>query len=42
MRMRMPFEKTEIVDACLLAVRENKLESAYIRPVVFMGPKAWA
>ncbi|NNE37705.1 MAG: branched-chain amino acid transaminase [Gammaproteobacteria bacterium] len=37
MRMKIPFDASEIITACLEAVRENNLESAYIRPVVFYG-----
>jgi len=35
--MKMPFDKDTINDAQLRAVRENNLESAYIRPMVFYG-----
>jgi len=37
MRMDMPFSKDEINEAQKIAVRENKLESAYLRPMVFYG-----
>jgi branched-chain amino acid aminotransferase len=37
MRINMPFEREEINRACLDVVKNNKLESAYIRPVVFYG-----
>ncbi len=37
MRMNIPYDKPEIINACLESVRENNLESAYIRPVVFYG-----
>jgi branched-chain amino acid aminotransferase len=37
MRMKMPYLKEDIIKACLDAVRENNLKSAYIRPVVFYG-----
>ncbi|EPC02841.1 branched-chain amino acid aminotransferase [Litchfieldella anticariensis FP35 = DSM 16096] len=35
--MPMPFSKTQINDACRAAVRENDLEEAYLRPMVFFG-----
>jgi branched-chain amino acid aminotransferase len=38
--MKMPFDKTTISEAQRTAVRENKLESAYIRPMAFFGPEA--
>lgn len=37
MQMNMPFSKDELNEAQLACVRENNLESAYIRPVVFYG-----
>ena len=38
--MKMPFDKTTISEAQKAAVRENKLESAYIRPMAFYGAEA--
>jgi branched-chain amino acid aminotransferase len=38
--MKMPFDKETIKQAQLAAVRENKLESGYIRPMAFYGPEA--
>jgi branched-chain amino acid aminotransferase len=35
--MTMPYDKATINDATRAAVRENKLESAYIRPMCFYG-----
>ena len=35
--MNIPFDKEAINEAQLHAVRENNLESAYIRPMVFYG-----
>lgn len=35
--MAMPFDKETLAAACRAAVRENKLESAYIRPMCFYG-----
>ncbi|MBT8438864.1 MAG: branched-chain amino acid transaminase [Gammaproteobacteria bacterium] len=35
--MNLPFDKDEINEAQLRAVRENNLESAYIRPMAFYG-----
>jgi branched-chain amino acid aminotransferase len=40
LQMKMPFSKQEIMDAQKAAVRENKLESAYIRPMAFYGAEA--
>ena len=37
MNMEMPFSKEEINEAQLAAVRENNLDSAYLRPMVFYG-----
>ncbi len=37
LNMRMPFDKETINEAQRAAVRENKLESAYIRPMCFYG-----
>jgi branched-chain amino acid aminotransferase len=40
MNMKMPFTKEQINEATRAAVRENNLESAYIRPMVFYGSEA--
>jgi len=40
MGMKIPFSKDEINEATSAAVRENNLESAYIRPMVFYGSEA--
>jgi len=37
MNMDMPFSKDELNEAQLAAVRENGLDSAYLRPMVFYG-----
>ncbi|AYC34565.1 branched-chain-amino-acid transaminase [Pseudomonas cavernae] len=37
MNMQIPFTKDEVNEACRAAVRENKLQSAYIRPMAFYG-----
>jgi len=37
MNMDMPFSKEEINEAQLASVRENNLDSAYLRPMVFYG-----
>jgi len=34
-KMKVPFAKEEVIEACKLIVRENELESAYIRPLLF-------
>lgn len=36
-RFPLAYTKEEIMEACKAVVRENKLESGYIRPLVFMG-----
>jgi branched-chain amino acid aminotransferase len=38
--MTMPFDKAAVIEAQRAAVRENNLESAYIRPMAFYGPEA--
>jgi branched-chain amino acid aminotransferase len=35
--IEIPFSQSEIVDAAKAVVRENKLESCYMRPIVFLG-----
>ncbi|WP_137887108.1 branched-chain amino acid transaminase [Pseudomonas sp. 2FE] len=40
MGMKIPFSKEEVNEATRAAVRENNLESAYIRPMVFYGSEA--
>lgn len=40
MGMKIPFSKDEINEATRASVRENNLESAYIRPMVFYGSEA--
>jgi len=37
LRMPMPYDKNTINQACLDAVRENDLDSAYLRPMCFYG-----
>jgi len=34
-RMTVPYSKDEIIEACKRTVRENKLDSGYIRPLLF-------
>ena len=36
-RFPIPYTKDEVMEACKAVVRDNKLESGYIRPLVFMG-----
>ncbi|SPT69252.1 Branched-chain-amino-acid aminotransferase [Anaerobiospirillum thomasii] len=36
-RFPLAYTKEEIMEACKAVVRENKLESGYIRPLAFMG-----
>jgi branched-chain amino acid aminotransferase len=38
--MKMPFDKETISAAQLTVVRENKLESGYLRPMAFFGSEA--
>ena len=40
LRMKMPFTKEELMEAQKSAVRENNLESAYMRPMAFYGAEA--
>ena len=35
--MKMPFSKEEVNEAQRAAVRENNLDNAYLRPMVFFG-----
>ena len=39
LRMTMPYSKDQIIEAQLAVVRENKLESCYLRPLVWIGDK---
>jgi branched-chain amino acid aminotransferase len=34
-KMKVPYSKEDIIEACKLTVRENELDSAYIRPLLF-------
>ncbi|MFP2769262.1 branched-chain amino acid transaminase [Oceanisphaera sp. KMM 10153] len=36
-RMQVPYTHAELMDACRKAVSENELNSAYLRPLVFIG-----
>lgn len=38
--IKIPFTKDEINEAQIASVRENKLASAYLRPMVFLGSQA--
>jgi branched-chain amino acid aminotransferase len=38
--MKMPWDKETLMEAQRAVVRENKLESGYIRPIVFYGSEA--
>ncbi|MES2181617.1 MAG: branched-chain amino acid transaminase [Pseudomonadota bacterium] len=40
LQMKMPFSKEQLMDAQKAAVRENNLESAYMRPMCFYGAEA--
>jgi len=39
MGMALPFSRAQINEACRAAIRENGLESAYVRPMAFYGPE---
>lgn len=38
--MKMPYDKATLMEAQKAAVRDNKLESAYLRPMAFYGAEA--
>jgi branched-chain amino acid aminotransferase len=40
LQMKMPYSKEEMMEAQKAAVRENNLESAYMRPMAFYGAEA--
>jgi branched-chain amino acid aminotransferase len=42
LRMKIPFSFEEVIEAQRLVVRENKLESCYLRPLAGSAPKSWA
>jgi branched-chain amino acid aminotransferase len=35
--IKVPYTREELVDACKLTVRENGLQSCYVRPLVYLG-----
>ncbi len=35
--MQVPFSRDELVEACKLTVRENKMDSCYVRPLAYLG-----
>ena len=35
--IKVPYTRDELVDACKLTVRENGLQSCYVRPLVYLG-----
>ena len=37
LEMKIPFSREEIAAACIESVKQNKLETAYLRPLVFYG-----
>jgi len=37
MSMKIPYTREQINEACKQVVRENKLDTAYVRPIVFYG-----
>ena len=40
LQMHIPFTQQQIADACVAAIRENKLEDGYVRPLAFYGSEA--
>ena len=38
--IRLPYDRETLIEAQLAAVRDNNLESAYLRPMAFYGPEA--
>jgi len=36
-QMELPYSRDQLMDACRQVVRENKLESCYVRPIAFYG-----
>ncbi len=38
--MKIPFSREQIMEAQIEAIRSNKLESGYLRPLVFYGSEA--
>jgi branched-chain amino acid aminotransferase len=41
LRMKIPFTMDEVMEAQKAVVRENKLESCYLRPLTWIGSKSW-
>ncbi len=39
LRMKLPFSKQEVIDAQVAVIRENKLDSGYLRPLAWIGDK---
>ena len=40
--MTIPYTKEEVNQAQIASVRDNGLNSAYLRPMAFLVPRAWA
>jgi branched-chain amino acid aminotransferase len=40
--MKIPFTMDEVMEAQKAVVRENKLESCYLRPLTWIGSRSWA
>ena len=40
MNLVIPFDRETVSRACIACVKENKMEAAYIRPVVFLGSES--
>jgi len=39
LRMKLPFSKAEVIQAQIDVIRENKLDSGYLRPLAWIGDK---
>lgn len=40
LQLKLPYSREALVEACLELVRVNKVESCYLRPLVFLGDEA--
>ena len=40
LQMHIPFTQQQIADACVAAIRDNRLEDGYVRPLAFYGSEA--
>ena len=42
LRMKIPFTHEQVSEAQREVVRENKLDSCYLRPLTWIGDRSWA